>query len=223
MLHLPYTSMVLGFVVVGAALAPHISWVLLSGMIIAYFLGLGIGAHFLDQVPGMGSRYVHHWPTWALWLGGFASLGFAVAIGVAGALWLVGPSLLVLVFVQALCAVGYPLARWFGGLLHRDSIFAISWGCLPFLTSYLAQGGTIDLTSVLVAAVFGGVALLEIRLSRASRTLRAQARSDLTVPIAASSPLGAIRRFDRALMLLATVTVIVALTLFTGRIIVEIW
>ena len=224
MLHLPYTLMVLSFVVMGAALSPRISWLLLAGTVLAYFLGLGIGAHFLDQVPGMGSRYVRHWSDRALWVGGFLSLGAAVAIGVAGALWYVGFPLLLLVAVQTVCAVGYPLARWFGGALHRDSVFAVSWGSLPFLTSYYAQSGTIDLGSLLVAIAFGGVAVLEIRLSRASRRLRAEARSFSSSESAAlTAPRDSFRTFDRALQLLSTATIVVALALFAGRVAFTVW
>jgi hypothetical protein len=224
MLHLPYTLMVLGFVVIGAALSPRISWLLLAGAILAYFLGLGVGAHFLDQVPGMGSRYVRYWPARALWVGGLLSLSVAVAIGVVGALWYVGLPLLLLVAVQATCAIGYPLARWFGGALHRDSVFALSWGSLPFLTSYYAQSGTIDLESVLVAIAFGGVAILEIRLSRASRRLRAQAQSiSPASPTGADAPNRPFRRFDRALQILSTGTIVIALGLFAGRIVFTAW
>jgi hypothetical protein len=224
MLHLPYTLMVLSFVAIGAALSPRISWLLLAGTILAYFLGLGVGAHFLDQVPGMGSRYVRHWTTRALWVCGSLALGVAVAIGVAGALWYVGYPLLLLVAVQATCALGYPLARWFGGALHRDSVFALSWGSLPFLTSYYAQSGAIDLQSVLVAIVFGGVAILEIRLSRASRRLRAQARSlSPFSPASAESASYPFQGFDRALQILSAGTIVIAVGLFAGRIALTVW
>jgi len=153
MLHLPYTSMVMGFVIVGAALAPDFSWPILGGTLLAYFLGLGIGAHLLDQLPGMGSRYVRHWPDGALWFGGFASLAGAVSIGVLGVLWCGGPVLLLLVIVQTVCAIGYPLAKWFRGALHRDSVFAISWGSLPFLTSFFVQAHTISVLSIIVAGL----------------------------------------------------------------------
>lgn len=216
MLHLPYTLMVLSFVVVGAAVSPSISWMLLGGTLLAYFLGLGIGAHFLDQIPGMGSRYIRHWPDWGLWLGGFLALGGAVAIGVVGALRFVGPPLLLLVGVQSICAIGYPLAKWFGGVLHRDSVFAIAWGGLPFLTSYYAQSGAINLQSVVVAAALGVVAVAEIRLSRASRSLRAEARHSL-------SPRHAFQHFDRALKALSVATILVALSLFTSRVVLAIW
>jgi hypothetical protein len=224
MLHLPYTLMVLSFVVMGAALSSRISWLLLAGTILAYFLGLGIGAHLLDQIPGMGSRYVRHWPSWALWVGGFLSLGVAVAIGVLAALWYGGLPLLLLVAIQAMCAIGYPLAQWFGGALHRDSVFAISWGSLPFLTSYYVQVGTIDFESVLVAIAFAGVAILEIRLSRASRRLRAQARTILSaVSATAGVATPPSRKFDRALQILSFGSIAVALGLFAGRVVFTVW
>jgi hypothetical protein len=173
MLHLPYTAMVLSFVVAGAVVSPRVSWPILLATLLAYFLALGIGAHFLDQLPGMGSRYVRHWPTWALRLVGFGGVGAGVAIGVVGALLVLGPTFLLFVFVQTICALGYPLAPVFRGVLHRDSVFAISWGCLPFLTSYYAQSGkVVSAVSLVLVVVFAAIALAEIRVSRRSRALR---------------------------------------------------
>ena len=218
MLHLPYTGMVLAFVVIGAAAAPRLSWTLLAGTLLAYFLGLGIGAHFLDQVPGMGSRYVTRWPTWGLWTVGSLALGAAVAIGIVGSVWFVGPPLLLLVGVQALCAIGYPLASWFGGALHRDSVFALSWGSLPFLTSFYAQTQTVTAESLVLGAIFGGVALLEIRLSRASRRLRSEARSESpSVGPESSSAMVRFRSLDIALEILSLGTILLSLGIFADR------
>jgi hypothetical protein len=221
MLHLPYTLMVLSFVLVGAAISPHISWIVLIGTLVAYFLGLGIGAHFLDQLPGMGSSYVRHWPSWGLWLGGAGGIGVAIALGVAGSLWYVGWPILILVLIQALCAFGYPLAPVFRGLLHRESVFALSWGSLPFLTSFYAQSGTITIVAVLVAAVFAAVAVIEIRLSRLSRRLRsggvAASRDERGRP---DPPWVSIRRVDLALGALAFGTFLLALALLMGRILI---
>jgi hypothetical protein len=218
MVHLPYTGMVLGFVLLGAAAAPRLSWVLLAGTLIAYFLGLGIGAHFLDQIPGMGSRYVSQWPTRALWVGGSLALATAVGIGIAGSVLLASPLLLVLVGAQALCAVGYPLAAWFGGAFHRDSVFAVSWGSLPFFTSFYAQAQTVTFASLVAAGALGGVALLEIRLSRSSRRLRSDRTSHDPDrggnPDAAPLPF---RRFDTALAILSLGTILVSLAVFAVR------
>ena len=44
-LHLPYTSMVLSYVLIGADLSPTLFVDRLALTIMAYFLGLGISAH----------------------------------------------------------------------------------------------------------------------------------------------------------------------------------
>lgn len=221
MLHPPYTSMVLSFVVVGALLAPQLTWFVLVGTVLAYFAALGIGAHFLDQVPGMGSRYVHHWPVWALWTVGLVGVAVGVAIGIAGVVLLHEPYLLPLVIVQGLCALGYPLAPLFHGILHRESVFAISWGSLPCLTSYYAQTGTLSTLSLLVAAAFAGVALLEIRVSRRSREQRGLATANSgeggTTPERVGS---GFRRPDRILEVLSLGTTLLAIGLLASRVLV---
>ncbi|MCI4352629.1 MAG: hypothetical protein L3K14_04495 [Thermoplasmata archaeon] len=218
MLHLPYTSMVLSFVVVGAVASPRLSWTLLLVTLLAYFAALGVGAHFLDQLPGMGSHYVRHWPPWALWTVGLVGVTIGVGIGIVGSVLLAAPALLVFVLVQGICALGYPLAPLFGGLLHRDSVFAISWGSLPCLTSYYVQSGALSLESLLLAAGFALLAVAEIRVSRWSRELRlpgpgvAAAGAAVPVPDAA-----AFRRPDLLLLALSLGTTLVAVLLLVGR------
>lgn len=214
MLHLPYTSMVLSFVVVGAVLSARFSWVVLAGTLSAYFAGLGVGAHFLDQVPGMGSHYVHHWPSGALWSVGLAGVAVGMSIGIFGAIDLREPWLLLLVAVQGLCALGYPLAPVFGGVLHRDSVFAISWGSLPCLTSYFAQAGSLALYPILAAAAFAAVAAVEIRLSRSSRLLRSSAGAVAGVRDAREAPY---HRPDAFLRALSVGTTLLALAGLVGR------
>lgn len=101
---------------------------------------------------------------------------------------------------------------------------SISWGSLPFLTSYYVQTGALDLLSVLVAAAFAAVAVTEIRWSRASRRLRAEARSEPAGR--ASSPPSALRSFrdfDRALQTLSATTVTVGFGLFMLRVALPMW
>lgn len=218
MLHLPYTSMVLSFVVVGAVLSPRFSWVLLLGTLAAYLAALGIGAHFLDQLPGMGSQYVRHWPPWALWTVGLAGVAAGVAIGLVGSFLLALPGLLIFVVIQGICALGYPLAPLFGGVLHRDSVFAISWGSLPCLTSYYAQSGTLSLGSLLLAAGFALVAVAEIRVSRLSRELRRARPVDSPFSSVGQVPdPPAFRRPDMLLLALSLGTTLFALILLASR------
>lgn len=218
MLHPPYTLMVLSFVVMGAAISLRFSVPVLLATLAAYFLGLGVGAHFLDQISGMGSRYVRHWPDRTLWATGLAALGVAVAIGVFGAWLVVGPDLLVFVAVQAACAVGYPLAPIFKGAFHRDSVFAVSWGSLPFLTSFYAQSGVITAPAVILAASLAVVAVAEIRISRLSRRLRRFARERDETGAGRIDPGPRLYRHpDAALQALAAATGLLALGLVVGR------
>lgn len=218
MLHPPYTLMVLSFVIVGAVLSSSLSFVVLLATLLAYFLGLGVGAHFLDQLPGMGSRYVQHWPPSALWAIGLGSLGAGVGLGVLGAAVLHEPYLLVLVAFEGVVAVGYPLAPIFRGAFHRDSVFAIAWGSLPCLTSYYAQAGSISATALLAAGSIAVVAVVEIRVSRASRRRRSPPSVVGDIP---ARPLSHTNRGpwnpDTTLRFLSVGTVVVAAILLGGR------
>jgi len=177
MLHLPYTGMVLCFVVLGAVFSPTVSWSLLAIMLTLYFVGLGIGSHFLDQISGMGSKYSQSWSNRSLWAGGLAAIVGATAIGLWGSYYFLGPAVTALVGLQAFFAVAYPLAPVFRGWFHGDGVFAFSWATLPFLVSFVAQSGTITLLALLTAGVLGAVGLLEIRLSRRARADRQRMRS----------------------------------------------
>ena len=52
LLHLPYTTWHLSYVVIGACLAPHVPAGRLALTVAAFFLGLGVGAHALDELNG---------------------------------------------------------------------------------------------------------------------------------------------------------------------------
>src|SRR5712691_3607907 len=52
LLHPPYTLWHLSYVVIGAAIAPHFRAGILVAALIAFFLGMGIGAHALDELHG---------------------------------------------------------------------------------------------------------------------------------------------------------------------------
>ena len=139
-------------------------------------------------------------------------------IGVFGAWLVVGPGLLVFVAVQTACALGYPLAPIFKGAFHRDSVFAVSWGSLPFLTSFYAQSGGITAPAVLFAGVLAAIAIAEIRISRLSRGQRRIARereeTGATNLDAGPRPY---RHPDAALQALAAGTGLLALGLLASR------
>jgi hypothetical protein len=52
LLHPPYTAWHLSYVAIGATLAPHFHADRLGAAAAAFFLGLGVGAHALDEWQG---------------------------------------------------------------------------------------------------------------------------------------------------------------------------
>jgi hypothetical protein len=182
LLHAPYTLWHLSYVVIGAALAPEWRPARLALALGAFFLGLGIGAHALDELHGrpLGTRI----PARVLAVLAAASLAGGAAIGIGAAvsydLWL-----LAFVAVGAFLAVAYNL-ELFGGRLHGDVTFALAWGALPLLTGYFNAAERIR-AEALVATLFAAL------LSFAQRVLSTQVR---TVRRRASAVTGAIELRD---------------------------
>ena len=147
LLHLPYTTWHLSYVVIGACLAPHVSGGRLALTVAAFFLGLGVGAHALDELNGrpMQTRI----PTVVLSALAACSLAGASAIGIAVAvthdLWL-----LAFVAFGAFIATAYNL-ELFGGLFHNGFWLASAWGAFPVLTAYFAMTDRITGEAVLTA------------------------------------------------------------------------
>jgi hypothetical protein len=166
LLHPPYTLWHLGYVVIGAGLAPHLPLGRVALAVVAFLLALGIGAHALDELNGrpLQTRI----PESTLIGLATVSLAGAVAIGVAVA---VSFSLWLLPFVGfgAFIACAYNL-ELFGGRFHSDLWFALAWGAFPLLTGYFTAAGRLTGQAV-AAAVFAALT------SAAQRTLSTPVRS----------------------------------------------
>ena len=130
-LHPPYTAWHLSYVALGAAVAPEFHAVRLWAALGAFFLGVGIAAHALDELNGhpLGTRLSDR--TLAV-LAGVALAG-AVGIGIAG-LFVVSFTLLPFVLAGAFGVVAYNL-ELFGGRFHTDFWFAAAWGAFPALAA----------------------------------------------------------------------------------------
>ena len=160
LLHLPYTSWHLSYVVIGGCLTPLVAWGRLGAAVAAFGLAVGVGAHALDELRGRPLRTSIPSPI----LVGLAtlSIGAACAIGIVGAIefeaWL---ALLVPVGVFLVIAYNLELA---GGRFHSDLWFGLAWGGFPVICGYAAVAGDLG------AAAFLGAAFA-VLLSLAQRTL----------------------------------------------------
>jgi hypothetical protein len=219
LLHPPYTAWHLSYVAVGAALAPTFHADRLGAAAAAFFLAMGIGAHALDELKGRPLATQIPEPT--LLALTVLSLGAATGIGVAGAisfdLWL-----LVFIVIGALLVPVYNL-ELFGGAIHNNPGFALSWGAFPLLTGYFACAGTITWVAVLAAAYAALTSYIQRVLSTPVRHLRrrvvtvtgtAQLRDGTHEPITPELLYGT---QERALKLLAAANVCLAGALLVLR------
>ena len=176
-MHLPYTSMVLSYVLIGAVFSPTIHLDRLVLTLLAYFLGLGLSAHALNEL------YAAHWTEtlskneltalFALPLGG------ALTIGIYGILELFTMShsilppliLTAIILLETFFLFAYNTDA-LSGRFHSDIAFAFSWAALPTLLSYYVNALTITAGAFLAALAMAATASIEINLSRWCKELR---------------------------------------------------
>jgi hypothetical protein len=108
-----------------------------------------------------------------LWALAVISIAAAVGIGVAAAAawtwWL-----LAFVLFGGFMVVAYNL-ELFGGHLHTDAWFALTWGALPLLATYLACAESISWAAVAAAAFAAALSYAQRTLSTPVRLVRRQA------------------------------------------------
>jgi hypothetical protein len=174
LLHPPYTLWHLSYVAVGAGLASSFSWTRCGAALLAFALGLGVGAHALDELRGRPLRT--RIPERTLWALAAGSIAGATAVGVYACIawtWVLAPFVLFGAFV----VVAYNL-ELFGGAFHSTLWFALAWGALPALSGYVVEAGTIRAEAV-AAALYA--ALLSTAQRVLSTPVRAARRQEGTV------------------------------------------
>ncbi|HXR71282.1 hypothetical protein [Actinocrinis sp.] len=197
-LHPPYTLWHLSYVVLGAALAPRLNWLILGASVLAFALAVGIAAHALDEWNGRPLRTGIS--DRALWVAAIVSLLAAAALGIL-VLPRTGLVLIPFVVVGIVLVLGYNL-ELFGGALHTDLGFALAWGAFPAAVGYVAQAPALNsprtLGAVVVVAAATALSAAQRRLSTPARMLRRQA-ADVTGVIQLSD--GSIVALDKATLL----------------------
>ena len=173
LLHVPYTLWHLSYVAIGAALAPNFETKRLVAALVAFFLGMGVGAHALDELQG---RPLHtRIGTGTLIALAALSIAGAAGIGVFAALvWT--PWLLPFVAFGAFIVYAYNL-ELFGGRFHSDFWFALSWGAFPLLAGYLVTAERITVEALLAACFAGFFSLAQRHLSTPVRMVRRRVQS----------------------------------------------
>jgi hypothetical protein len=220
LLHPPYTLWHLSYVAIGAALAPHFDGGLLALTALAFFLALGVGAHALDELHGRPLET--QIPRWALLVLATVTIAAAAAIGVAVAvdrdLWLI-PFVAFGTFV----VVAYNL-ELFGGILHNDLTFALTWGAFPLVTAYFVSAETIRVEAALAAAFAALLSHAQRLLSTRVRELRRHVTAvsgTMLLDDGGSRPLDRetlLRTPEQTLRVLAAAVVALALALVAFRV-----
>jgi hypothetical protein len=204
LLHPPYTLWHLSYVAIGASLASEVNGRWLAESLVAFFLGMGLAAHAMDELHGrpLSTRI----PGGALWTIVIVGLGGAIALGIDGVIE-VSPWLSLFIAFGGFIVVAYNL-ELFGRRFHSDLWFALAWGAFPALTGSFVQAQALCAAGVLAAAFAAFASVAQRRLSTPVR--EARRRGGTT---AGTEPLeAALRALAWALPLLAAAIVTARLT-----------
>ena len=176
-LHLPYTSMVLSYILIGAGISPTIYPDRVALTLLAYFLGLGLSAHALNEL------HATHWVEvlgrreltvlFALPLIGAVVIGMygMIELHMISGTFVPSLALTVFMFLEVFFLIAYNIEA-FGGAFHSDLAFALSWAAIPTLVSYYVNSLVISAGAVLVALSMAATAGIEINLSRWCKEFR---------------------------------------------------
>jgi hypothetical protein len=219
LLHPPYTLWHLSYVAIGASLASEVNGRWLAESLVAFFLGMGLAAHALDELHGrpLSTRI----PDGVLWTIAIVGLAGAIALGIDGMIE-VSPWLLVFIAFGGFIVVAYNLEP-FGGWFHSDLWFALAWGAFPALTGFFAQTGRVTLPAALVALACAVLSAAQRTLSTPVRRLRRHVRSvsgEITLDDGSAEALdaSALRRPpESALRYLSLAMVLIAVGLVAAR------
>lgn len=219
LLHPPYTAWHLGYVVIGACLAPAVNATHLLATLLVFFFAVGLAAHALDELHGhpLGTKLSRRTLVAVVVVG---LLG-AVALGIAG-ITVVGWPLVPFLVLGPLLVIGYNL-ELFGGVLHNDLGFAVCWGAFPVLVAYVAQTGRLGMAPLIAAVGAVALSFAQRTLSTPARALRRRVVSvDGTVALADGTHVSVDRELllaplERALRSLSWAVVLLALGLAVAR------
>lgn len=153
LLHLPTTSCILAFALMGSTSAPIIYFDRLLWLLIQLFLSGGIAANYFDEL--IGRPWHTTMPRIHLWSIGFVALAASSLIGLYFVVTL-SFEFAIFVVLWAFFTLAYDL-ELFNGRFHNTPSLAFSWSSI-YLGSYYLQSLTITPSSLLLSAVLGYIA-----------------------------------------------------------------
>ena len=214
LLHLPYSLMLIAFVVIGFGIVKPINYSALILICAAYFIGIQ-ASHFFDQLPSVkGSKYVKHLTEKELLTLGGVSIGVALSLGVVfiigwHALWMIP-----LMIIQASFVILYPVATLLKGFFHTDFWFAVGFGFMPVVIGYYANTLTLSWIVIPFGLICFLIAAIEILLSRYVRKRRKEASNGFSAASSGSSDNEFIAKPEKALKLLCLLSYAIAAAIF---------
>lgn len=151
-LRTPFSLVFIGWITLAQATAPSFNLEIYLLTLLASFLGLVVGAHYID----IGSSREKFSPYLRIPKSMLAVGAVAVALGVAvGAYIAIRWNILFLAFVlvEGFAAVAYP--RENPKVVHSYIGFGLTWGTIPFLGAYFIQASTVSLLAIGLSVFIG--------------------------------------------------------------------
>jgi len=151
-LRIPFSFVFIGWITLAQAIAPHFNPQIYLFTLLASFLGLVVGAHYIDIGSSREkfSPYIKV-PRRMLEVGVLAvALGIAVGAYVAAKWNLV---FLAFVLIEGFAAIAYP--RENPKVVHSYVGFGLTWGTIPFLGAYFIQASTLSLLAIGLSVFVG--------------------------------------------------------------------
>lgn len=138
-------------------LSPKFSPEIYLYSVLAVFLGLVVGAHYIDIGASREkfSPFFPDIPASMIWIGILA----VVAGGAVGVFMALRWNVLFLLFVaiEGFAAYAYPSEK--PKVVHSYPGFGLTWGTIPFLAAYFIQSGAVSLLALAVS-VFVGISVV---------------------------------------------------------------
>lgn len=156
-LRVPFSLVFIGWITLAQLISPRFSLEIYAYTLLAAFLGLVVGAHYIDIATSRGKfgPFFPSIPPAMLWVG-VAAVAAGTVVGIYMA-WRWSPLFMAFVVIEGFAAYAYP--REMPKQAHSYGSFGLTWGALPFLASYFIQSGTLTFLS-LGMAVFVGVSVV---------------------------------------------------------------